>query len=192
MPDWNKGKYKKHLTQGDKHPYVSKAISNVIWGADSVKAKDYGIITEGIFDALLAKQAGFGVISPVTTKFARRDILELCKLSKHWDTVYIINDSEISKEGEKGAIQTAEAIFKDGGDARLVILPLPEGVRKIDLADFLNMPDDQRENRTNELRKLMDEAPDYIEWKINEASEFPERDKPGSDQIDVNLYSKPF
>jgi len=178
LPDWNKGKYKKHLTHNEKHPYVSETIENVIWNADSAKAKDYGIITEGIIDALLAKQAGFCVVSPVTTKFAKKDIERLCKLSKHWETVYIINDNETSGEGERGALQTAEAVFKDGGDARLVTLPLPEGTDKIDLADFLNVPDDQREPRIDELRSLMDEAPDFIEWKIDEATELPERQRP--------------
>ena len=128
-----------------------------------MRAFNDGIITEGIVDALLAKQAGFGVISPVTTKFAKRDIEELCKLSKHWNTVYIINDNETSGEGEKGAIQTAERLFGDGQDVRLVTLPLPEGVDKIDLADFLNVPKDQRETRIDELKQLMNEAPDYIE-----------------------------
>ena len=178
LPDWNKGKYKKHLTHNNKHSYVSKAIENVIWGADLARGFDEGIITEGIVDALLAKQAGFGVISPVTTKFANKDIEQLCKLSKHWNVVYIINDSEVSKEGEKGALQTAEAIFKNGGFSRLVTLPLPKGTDKIDLADFLNVPDDRRGNRRLELQELMDEAPDYIEWKINKAAELPDRDRP--------------
>lgn len=177
LPEWNRGKYKKHLTHGQKHPYVSETIENVIWGADCVGAFEEGIITEGIVDALHAKQAGFGVISPVTTKFAKADIEELCRLAKRWKTVYVINDNEVSKEGEKGALQTAEAIFKDSGDARLVTLPLPEGVDKIDLADFLNVPADQRDARVDELKQLMDKAPDFINWKINEVTELDGKEK---------------
>ena len=171
LSEWNRGKYKKHLTHTEKHSYVSDTIENVIYNADSVKANDSGIITEGIVDALLAKQAGFGVISPVTTKFAKRDIEKLCKLSKNWNTVYIINDNEVSKEGLVGALQTAETIFKDGGDVRLVTLPLPEGVDKIDLADFL------QDGRIDELKQLMAEAPDYINWKISEATFFSGKEK---------------
>jgi len=177
LPAWNRGKYKKHLTHTERHPYVSETIANAIWNADSVRGSDEGIITEGIIDALLAKQAGFCVVSPVTTKFAKKDIERLCKLAKTWDTAYIINDNEVSGEGERGALQTAEAIFKDGGDARLVTLPLPEGVDKIDLADYLNAPDDKRETRIDELRKLMDESPDFIEWEINEVAALPERQR---------------
>ena len=191
LPSWNRGKYKKHLTHTEKHPYVSETIENVIYNADSVRAFDEGIITEGIIDARLAKQAGFGVISPVTTKFAKHDIEGLCKLAKHWNTVYIINDNEVSGEGEKGAIQTAERLFSDGQDARLVTLPRPEGVGKIDLADYLNVPTDQRDgvtrlaegdacvlHRVDELKQLVNEAPDYIEWKINEVADLSERDRP--------------
>jgi DNA primase len=178
LSNWNRGKYKKHLTHTKKHLYVSETIENVIYNADSVRAFDEGIITEGIIDALLAKQAGFGVISPVTTKFAKRDIEQLCKLSKNWNTTYIINDNETSGEGEKGAVKTAERLFSDGQDVRLVTLPRPEGVEKIDLADYLNVPTNQRETRIDELRQLMNEAPDYIEWKISEVADLPERDRP--------------
>ncbi len=205
LPSWNRGKYKKHLTHTEKHPYVSETIENVIYNADSVRAFDevehtgetfavspcVSIITEGIIDALLAKQAGFGVISPVTTKFAKHDIEGLCKLAKHWNTVYIINDNEVSGEGEKGAIQTAERLFGDRQDVRLVTLPRPEGVEKIDLADFLNVPKDQQDgvtrlaegdacvlHRIDELKQLMNEAPDYIEWKTSEVADLPERDRP--------------
>jgi DNA primase len=171
LPEWNRGKYKKHLTKGEKHPYVSDTIENVIWNADCVRGFEEGIITEGIVDALHAKQAGLGVISPVTTKFAKRDIEELCKLSKNWDPVYIVNDNEVSKEGLVGAIQTAETIFKKGGDVRLVTLPLPEGVDKIDLADFL------KEGRIDELKQSMTSAPDFISWKISEATKLSEKEK---------------
>ena len=201
LPAWNQSKYKKHLTHSDKHPYVSDTIENSIYNADSVRAFDKGIITEGMVDAQLSKQAGFGVISPVTTRFAKHDIEELCKLAKHWNTTYTINDNEISKEGEKGALDTAEAIFKDGGDVQLVTLPRPADVDKIDLADFLNVPDDQRDNRVDELHKLMDESPDFIEWKVNQAKELPDRDNTTatrdifalltgtSDELELNRYA---
>ena len=177
LPEWNRGKYKKHLTHSAKHPYVSETIENVIYNADCVRSFEEGIITEGIVDALLAKQAGFGVISPVTVRFKKRDIEELCKLAKHWKIVYIINDSEITKRGEEGALQTAEALFQDGQDVRLVTLPLPEGTDKIDLADYLNVSADEKENRIEELKQLMAEAPDFIEWKIDEVAKLSEREQ---------------
>ena len=177
LPEWNRGKYKKHLTRTEKFPYVSETIENVIWNADCVKSFKEGTIAEGIVDALHAKQAGFGVISPVTTKFAKHDIEELCKLSKNWNIVYIINDNEVSKEGLVGALQTAETLFKDGQDVRLVTLPLPKGTEKIDLADFLNVPTDQRDARIDEIKQLMTSAPDYITWNVSEAITLTDKEK---------------
>ena len=177
LPKWNRGKYKKHLTCTEKHPYVSETIENVIWNADCVRGFDEGIITEGVIDALMAKQAGFGVISPVTVKFADHDIEELRRLSKHWKTTYIINDSEKTKRGEVGALDTAETLFKDGQDVRIVTIPLPDDVDKIDLADYLNIPVDQQDKRIDELRQLMDEATDFIEWKVDEIKNLPKREQ---------------
>ena len=59
LPEWNRGKYKKHLTRSDKFPYVSDTIENVIWNADCVRAFSEGIITEGIVDGEKAKEASF-------------------------------------------------------------------------------------------------------------------------------------
>jgi DNA primase len=189
LPEWNRGKYKKHLTHNDKHPYVSETISNVIYNADCVRAYKEGIITEGIVDVLLAKQAGFGVISPATTKFADRDVSELSKLIKHCATVYVINDSEVGGEGLEGALKTAETLFKDGCDVRIVTLPRPENVEKVDLADFLNVSIDQKEPRIAELKKLMNEAPNFIELQINEAAKIPEREKPKATEDIFDLFA---
>ena len=182
LPEWNRGKYKKHLTHSERHPYVSETIENVIWGADCVRAFKKGIIAEGITDGLHAKQISditeCGVISPVTKQFSGADIDSLVKLTKAWETTFIFPDNEESNEGLKGALKTAETLFEAGRDVRLVMLPRPENVEKVDLADFLNIPYDQRKTRIDELKQLMDEAPDFIEWKINEAAELPERDKP--------------
>ena len=178
LSEWNSGKYKKHLTHNEKHPYVSETIENVIWNADCVRSSDTGKIAEGVVDGLLTKQAGFAVISPVTVQFKDADIERIVKLTKAWKTTYICPDNEVSGEGLKGALKTAGILFEAGRDVRLIILPRPENVEKVDLADFLNVPDDKRESRIDELKQLMTEAPNLIEWRISEASELPERDKP--------------
>ncbi|MBC8229828.1 hypothetical protein H8E77_09800 [bacterium] len=178
LPEWNRGKYKKHLTHTEKHPYVSDTIENVIWNADCVRASDTGVVAEGVVDGLLAKQAGFAVISPVTVQFKDADYERIVKLTKAWKTTYICPDNEVSGEGLKGALKTAGILNAKGRDVRLVILPRPENVEKVDLADFLNVPDDKWESRIDELKQLMAEASDFIEWKINKAVELPERDRP--------------
>lgn len=192
LPEWNRGKYKKHLTKNERHPYVSEAIENVIWNADCVRAYNRGFIAEGIVDGLHAKQiselTSCGVISPVTKQFSNKDYELLKELTKHWEITYVIADNEVSQEGLKGALKTMKILFEAGRDVRLILPPRPENVEKVDLADFLtggfvtadnhNVPSDQRGNRIEELKQLMNEAPDYIEWEINEAVELPDRDRP--------------
>ena len=175
-------KYIKQMTHKDKHPYVSDTVQNIIWNADEVRSFEQGIIAEGIIDGLHAKQIGSeincGVISPVTKQFRGADIDSLVKLTKAWEVTFIFPDNEESGEGLKGALKTAQTLFEAGRDLRLVMLPRPENIEKVDLADFLNVPQDQRESRVDELKQLMNEAPDFIEWRINEVAELPERDRP--------------
>jgi DNA primase catalytic core len=174
-------KYIKQLTHKDNHPYVSYTVQNVIYNADSVRKFKRGIITEGIIDALHIKQVQeeleASVISPITTRFSKNDIDRLVELTQHWGTVFIINDTEKNKSGERGALDSAERLFKAGRDVRLVTLPLPEGKDKIDIADFLNVPSDQKASRIDELKQLMESAPDFLEWKIDEVVTLPEREQ---------------
>ncbi len=184
-------KYIKQMTHKKNHPYVSDTVQNIIWNADEVRAFKRGSIPEGIVDGLHAKQIGdeinCGVISPVTKQFRGADIDSLIKLTKAWETTFIFPDNEESGEGLKGALKTARTLFEAGRDVRLVMLPRPDNVEKVDLADFLNVPsacdrtrDDQRDARIDELNQLMNEALNFIEWKINEVADLPERDRPGA------------
>jgi DNA primase catalytic core len=190
LPAWNKGKYKKHLTRKDSHPYVSDTIENLIWNADCVRKYRSGIITEGIVDGLMGKQEisprlSLGIISPVTTKFAQHDIDRLTELTKQWETVYLINDEEESKAGLKGALDTAQKLFSDGRDVRIVRLPKPEYIDKMDLADFLNIPEDFREARVSELKSLMDASYDFIEYRIDEIAQKKEDEKAQQRELKV-------
>ena len=166
------GKYVKHLTHAS-YPYVSElGVEHIIWGVDTVRSAKEIIITEGIIDAILADQAGFAVLSPATTQFSNQNIDDLIRLTKNAETVYLINDNDENEAGLKGALKTAEALFKvNGKDIRLVNLPRPEGVKSFDLADFLNVPDDQRKKRVGDLRDLMASADDFITLKIKGASQ---------------------
>ncbi len=133
-----RAKYKKLLTHSEKRPYISKTAQNrYLYGIDSLRKGKPVIITEGIIDAILAIQAGYSCISPVTVRFAKRDFPKLLQKTRRQSPVYIINDNEENMAGEKGAEQTAEFLQAHGRQVLLVELPRPEGLDKIDLADFL-------------------------------------------------------
>lgn len=149
MAEGDDRKYIKHLTKNEKHKYVAQSIKNVIYGQDSLKGADHCIITEGVTDCLMGLQAGIPCVSPVTTRFQEDDHTHILELVKDLKTVYICNDSEVSREGAKGAKATADILISKGIDVRIIQLPKPDGIDKIDLADFL------RDNPVDAFKELM-------------------------------------
>jgi DNA primase catalytic core len=172
--EYEQAKYKKLLTHNDKHPYVSECVDNsYIWGEDTARGQDYCVITEGIADAIVLMQNGIPVLSPVTTKFAKHDIDKLVNISKRLKTVYIANDNEKSGAGEDGVLRTGAMLIKEGVDVRIIKLPLPEGLDKIDIAEyFINNP-------VKDFKTLMDSSIPYYQYIISQL--------PKSDNQTVNI-----
>ena len=130
-------KYKKLLTHSEKREYVHESINNrYLFGEDTLRGQDYCVITEGIADAIVLIQNGFPVLSPVTTQFSDNDTEKLVSVAKRLKTVYICNDNEASGAGEKGAIKTGRLLKNVGVDVRFTTLPRPDGVDKIDVAEY--------------------------------------------------------
>lgn len=147
LQDWQKPKYKKHHTYDkDKRPYVSPTISNKwLWGEDVFTGPfDTLLFTEGVTDAMMLKQTGFPVISPVTTSARDEDYPRVIALAKRFvrnKRVVTINDADVLEDGTepglKGAIKTARAFWLAGLQGQVGQLPRPPGVRKVDCAEFL-------------------------------------------------------
>lgn len=158
-------KYKKLLVNNDKHPYVSEQVSNrYFYGEDSVKPGGDLLITEGVADALSALQAGFACVSPVTVRFAKKDHAKILEFAERAGTVYICNDNEVSNAGGDGTLATAEMLWHNGKVAKIVTLPRPAGVDKVDLNDFLSNPDQGPEA----FKKLMASAKPLLDLKVEE------------------------
>lgn len=155
------GKYKKLLTHNDKHPNVSELVNNrYIWGKDTLKNHDFCIITEGIADAIILHQNGYPVLSPVTIQFARHDYEQLIDLAKGLKTVYICNDNEPSKAGERGAIKTGNMLLMEGVDVRIIQLPAPEG-EKVDVAEYFLL------HNKEDFEKLKVESQDILKFLLS-------------------------
>lgn len=140
-PKWDKDKTRKkfikQLVNSEKFPYVSHAVENVLYGIDSLKGNDTVYVTEGIADAIALKQAGKAVLSPVTIKFKDSDINNVVETCKSKKLVKIVNDNEDNESGLKGAMSTAKALYRVDIPAEIVMLPRPDGVDKIDVAEYL-------------------------------------------------------
>ncbi len=145
-------KYKKLLTWTPERTYVSKEVENrFIYGVDMFSSKSkqpYGVITEGITDAMLAESLGIPVLSPVTKQFRKNDIENLKTITKFLPVVYIVNDNEENGEGMKGALATAKELIGNGPEILITELPRPEGVSKVDLNDVLKAVNSESEFKT--------------------------------------------
>ena len=157
---YEKAKYKKQLVHSDKKKYVSEDVNNsYFYGENTLKGVDYCLITEGVTDCIMAQQCGIPCISPVTTRFRNEDFEKIYELTKRMDNVFICNDSEDNESGLKGAIDTAVFLESKDIDVRIVNLPRPDGVDKIDLADFL------RDTTKEDFERLMVDESVYI-WDM--------------------------
>lgn len=150
------------------------------------------IIAEGMPDAISAIDAGYPTLSPITSEFSYQqydEVLEI--LNDHgYDTVYLIPDNEEVQEsqeerdtqlsvGLEGGLKTAAHLQERELEAeiRVVDLPRPDNIRKIDLDDYLS------DNSVSDLQQLMEEAinpseiDEYEEIKEKVAEQIEYREK---------------
>jgi DNA primase catalytic core len=156
-------KYKKLLVHKEGREYVSPSVQNsFFYGEDSLRGSDYCIITEGVTDCIVMLQAGFPCISPVTVQFREKDHPKLISITKRLKRVYICNDNETNQAGLKGALNTAEALEREGIEARLIKLPKPDDLDKIDIAEYMKTatPED--------FKKLMDSSLAFCDYLLKQ------------------------
>lgn len=151
--EWDAAKYRKLPVRSEKHPYILPLITNdYFFGEDDANTDGVLLITEGIADAIAAQQAGFKCLSPVTTAFRAQDHDKLVRLTAKAKRVVIVNDSEDSGAGERGALETAKVLHAAGRDVRVATIPRPAGVEKIDVNDVV------RTQGVDGLRAVVDAA----------------------------------
>ena len=143
--DWDRGKYKKHLTHSEKFPFVSPTISNEwFWGEDSVRRARGGslFIIEGITDAMVVAQLGRNVISPVTTSFSNKDTDKAIRLGRLVHEIVILNDADVlpdgTQPGRRGALRMGAKLISAGVRVRIGRLPRPAGASKIDINEIVS------------------------------------------------------
>ena len=158
---WEKGKYKKLQTHSERRTYISRFIENgTFYGEDAARGADTLMITEGVTDCISAMQAEIRCLSPVTTRFRKKDISKLIELTANTQRVVICNDVEANGAGLAGALETAEALHNAGRDVRIAVLPRAEGSTKIDVNEYLKQHD------TEAFKGVLEAAPRYPAFLI--------------------------
>ena len=156
-------KYKKLLVHKEGHEYVSPCVQNsYFYGEDSLRGFDDCIITEGVADCIVMLQAGFPCISPVTVQFSGKDHQKLLSLTKGLKRVFICNDNESNESGLKGALSTAKALENEKIEARIIILPKPPDIDKIDIADYM------KEYGSEDFQGLMGSSVRLWQFKLDQ------------------------
>ena len=135
---WEQAKYKKLVGHSERHPYVSRLVTNdAFYNEDAARGARELLITEGVTDCISAVQAGVACISPVTVRFRKKDRERLVSLTARAKRLVICNDNEESGAGEAGALETALALHAAGRDVRVAVIPRPEGKAKIDVNELV-------------------------------------------------------
>lgn len=161
--EWDQSKYKKQFVAGEKHPYVSKSVTNEwLYGEDWCRRKtDTLLITEGVADCVVAHQLKRACVSPVTTRFsAVQSERIIALLGTRRPRIVILNDNDENQSGIEGARAMAEGLYRAGHDVRIGEFPRPEGKDKIDLAEFL------QQNGIDEFDKVVAASRGFLDFEI--------------------------
>ena len=184
---YEKAKYKKLPIRPD---YISDLIEEPVYNStvcrNTNNRPSFVVITEGITDAMICQMLDIPVISPVTKVFKKEDHSKLKRITKHIDTIYIINDNDRNDEGFKGALDTAQSLNKEGKKVYITELPdPPQGQDSYDLNDFLREHGrDEFEDYVHKNSKL------YLDLLVDKAMEFQEKDNETKmyEMLDKALY----
>ncbi|GAA5262112.1 DNA primase [Methanocalculus sp. MC3] len=133
-PSWGDYKSPKYIKQ----KVLENGFIEPIFGADTVIPSNTLVITEGITDCIAVHQAGYPAISPVTTRFKEERMPDVIKYCKFASEIIIINDSEESGIGTRGAAKIAMGLITGNSPpTRIGEIPRPDGEEKVDLNDYL-------------------------------------------------------
>lgn len=103
------------VRKDDRNEHVSTVIVNsVLWNEDDLDdPKGELVVAEGITDAIATKARGFRVVSPVTVRLKKTDLLRVKPKLKGFDSVVFVLDNEWSEVGLRGALETARALQEE-------------------------------------------------------------------------------
>lgn len=134
-PAWNNGaKYLKTMRRSEHRPYISAAVTGVLWGADILSTSlEELFVAEGLPDAVALSMEGLPVISAGTTRFSK-DISETLlpqlqslanrqrECGRDFRLVFI-PDREFNSAGRRAVEVTAKQYSEAGINCQIIELP---------------------------------------------------------------------
>jgi hypothetical protein len=125
------------------------------------------LICEGPIDAALANQIGYPAIATRGLHVTKRDLVHLEHVCQRAGSVLIVFDAESRGAGTRGAAVLGEKLWHRGIRVRITKLPLVEGKKKLDLAEFIQA---HGKDAANDLAALLNRASAWLHWQIESIS----------------------
>lgn len=160
----------KYLNSPDTMIYdKGENLYGINWAKESLRMNDNAVIMEGYTDVLTAHMAGIenavaSLGTALTAKQARF-------LKRYVSRVFIAYDADTA--GAKATLRGLDVLKNEGLSVRVISLP-----QDSDPDDFI------KENGSSEFNKLKENAPDLIEFKINQIIQ-SQRDNKADEKINV-------
>lgn len=139
----------------------------LLFGLDKARQaivqKDQAIVVEGYFDVMALHQAGFPqAVASLGTALTQAQIRLLLRYTESKQIILNFDADQAGQRAADRAIgEAADLAYR--GDLRLRILTLPAGK---DAADFFTDAAESLEARRNRYQTLLDQAPLWLDWQI--------------------------
>ena len=144
--------------------------------ANSIRKHDRAVVVEGYFDVIALHAAGVNnSVASLGTALSRHQITQLCRCT---DSKTIILNFDSDRAGISAANRAIGEVEKLAlqGQLRLRVLHLPSGK---DPDEFLS------EHGTGEYKALLDQAPLWLDWQLEQALEGADLTKADQFQLAV-------
>ncbi len=137
----------------------SQVVYGLNFARDAIVKADQALVVEGYFDVIALHQAGVAqAVAAMGTALTPQQVKALLRYT---ESKRLIFNFDADRAGLNAATRAIESIEEQArrGEVELRILTLPEGK---DADEFL------REHPVSELQTLLDQAPLWLDWQIEQ------------------------
>jgi DNA primase len=128
---------------------------------DAITKQDKAVVVEGYFDAIALHAAGItNVVASLGTALSQQQVKQLLRYTESKQIILNFDaDAAGTQASERAIAEIADLVYS--GQVQLRVLNLPDGK---DADEFLK----GQSNSTDKYRQLVDTAPLWIDWQIQQ------------------------
>ncbi len=139
----------------------SRTLFGINYAQSDIIKQDKVIVVEGYFDAIALQIAGIkNVVAVLGTALTEKHIKQLSRYTQSKEIIVNFDADKAGIKATERAIKEVESLVY-AGQIKLKILTIPEGK---DADEFLKSD----ENSINKYRELIEKAPLWLDWQIEQ------------------------